>query len=296
MNEISSNKNSKIFLEIEVTKKCNFSCPYCSAFTHIHGDTLSAEVKFNKYKEIVESLKDRDIDYRIMGGEPLLFPYLQDLISFIEQFKRHCTLLSNFSKRNIPLGNYDANISLHLDYYNRLPIIKENILRFLKNSSGNLIINVILPDFDDFIQSEKHKVINSFLKDIKNERIYIHPQLLFKYSDSFENFKKYQDIFSKEFPGSEFFNTFELRLNKTKSNYRQCIEHFLLSREIFCKPNIFFLNENLILSPDCNYFHFKKDLKTQNPKQDDFKILKHFCTNIQCYYDSVVFQNAKIVR
>ena len=71
MNEISSNHNSKIHLEIEVTKKCNFSCPYCSAFTHIHGDTLSAEVKFNKYKEIIKSLKDRDIDYRIMDEQPL---------------------------------------------------------------------------------------------------------------------------------------------------------------------------------------------------------------------------------
>ena len=51
-----------------------------------------------------------------------------------------------------------------------------------------------MPDFDDFIQSKKYKEVNVFLKDIKNERVYIHPQLLFRCSDSLENFKKYQEL------------------------------------------------------------------------------------------------------
>ena len=297
MSELSSNHNSKIHLEIEVTKKCNFFCQYCSAFTHASNDILSPIVKFNKYKEIVEILKGADIEYRIIGGEPLLFPYLQDLISLFKQFGKHCVLLSNFSKKNIPFGEYDANISLHLEYYDKFPIIKENILTFLKKSSGNLIINIILPDFDDFIQSEKLKTIEYFLKDIVNNRnVFFHPQLLFKKSDSLENFKKYQNLFCEKFPGKEFFNTFGLKLKKQGSNYRSCIEYFLESKKIFCKPNLYFLNENLILSPDCNHFSFKKDLKTQFLCQDDLKILKCFCEDKQCYYDTAIFQQIKFLK
>jgi len=70
-----------------VTRKCNKGCDYC--YLNLTGEDLSLE----KIKEIVEASNPETVT--LTGGEPLMYPNIEELLSFLSQRGTHIHLLSN---------------------------------------------------------------------------------------------------------------------------------------------------------------------------------------------------------
>lgn len=70
------------YLRVSLTEKCNFRCIYCMP----EGTEISRCTDFLKeeeYKQIIEIARELGIKkIRFSGGEPLLSPYLENLIKF----------------------------------------------------------------------------------------------------------------------------------------------------------------------------------------------------------------------
>lgn len=79
------------YLRISLTDKCNLRCVYCKE----EEDTVEEEyvnniLSFEDYKFIIRNFKELGVNkIKFVGGEPLLYPYLKDLIYFA---KHECNI------------------------------------------------------------------------------------------------------------------------------------------------------------------------------------------------------------
>ncbi len=101
---------------VEVTDKCNLNCQGCYRY-NMDGDKTLDEVK----REIVECKKVTNCDVMVIaGGEPLLYPDITEVVSFISSLNLKPLILSNgvlFSKKlAIELKKAGlARIHFHID-------------------------------------------------------------------------------------------------------------------------------------------------------------------------------------
>ena len=71
------------YLRISLTNKCNLDCVYCSEDNKSVEESVNNILSFNDYKFIIKSFSELGIKkIKFIGGEPLLYPYLKDLIYF----------------------------------------------------------------------------------------------------------------------------------------------------------------------------------------------------------------------
>lgn len=72
------------YVRISLTNKCNLRCVYCMPSEEQHEmKYFDEELSFEDYKFIIKSLSELGITkVRFTGGEPLLYPYLKELIKF----------------------------------------------------------------------------------------------------------------------------------------------------------------------------------------------------------------------
>ena len=75
------------YLRISLTDKCNLRCVYCKEEDdNIEEEYINNILSFDDYKFIIKSFKELGINkIKFVGGEPLLYPYLKDLIYFAKQ-------------------------------------------------------------------------------------------------------------------------------------------------------------------------------------------------------------------
>jgi sulfatase maturation enzyme AslB (radical SAM superfamily) len=101
---------------IEVTDICDLQCPGC--YRHkLEGHQSLEKVK----KEIIETIKLTNCDYiTIAGGEPLEYPYILEVVSFISSLKIKPAIFTNGLLLNEVLANELkkaglAKIHFHID-------------------------------------------------------------------------------------------------------------------------------------------------------------------------------------
>lgn len=72
------------YVRISLTNKCNLRCVYCMPSEEQNEmKYFDEELSFEDYKFIIKSLSELGITkVRFTGGEPLLYPYLKELIKF----------------------------------------------------------------------------------------------------------------------------------------------------------------------------------------------------------------------
>lgn len=89
--------NEKV-LNLHFLDYCNFRCTHC--FVKREGRSLS----FDECKKIVDHpfIKKNFTRINLAGGEPLLSPFLQDLIDYIANQGYHCSLITNGSLLTVP--------------------------------------------------------------------------------------------------------------------------------------------------------------------------------------------------
>lgn len=83
-------------INFHITDKCNFSCKYC------FGKFNASELSLNEAKKVIDSVEQyfikndiKDGRINFAGGEPLLYPYLDELIDYCSQKKINVSIVTN---------------------------------------------------------------------------------------------------------------------------------------------------------------------------------------------------------
>ena len=86
-------------INFHITDKCNYHCKYC--FVNFKRRDLS----FEEAKHIVDEIKKyfsaygiRNGRINIAGGEPMLYPYIEDVIRYIHEQGIKCSIITNGSR------------------------------------------------------------------------------------------------------------------------------------------------------------------------------------------------------
>jgi organic radical activating enzyme len=81
-------------LQIFVTNKCNLNCNGCFARNVIKGKDKNISIK--EYKEVVLNFINKGgKQITLLGGEPLLHPYLKDLLNINREYELKTTIYTN---------------------------------------------------------------------------------------------------------------------------------------------------------------------------------------------------------
>lgn len=188
--------NNILKFELVVNNKCNFNCEYCCA--HMPQNQSSSELDIINIARIASYLNkylpNEPKYFKIIGGEPLLYPHLEDIYKTIKSC--NYTTISLDTNGSIPFStsfiktlqdciNNNIEIDVVLSYHKKilennppiysiflhnLVVLLENIkyppkIRFLYNKSNKDIIyklsNEIYNKFDKRIRIEKREIFDS---------------------------------------------------------------------------------------------------------------------------------------
>ena len=166
-------------LRIVLTTECNFQCKYCFAEGEI--DKNKRILKLADLKNILKIAKEFGItNIKLTGGEPLLYPELEDLLNYIRKLEfpyvDMTTNISCLNEKNIKILNrYKVNaltLSLnslkkekftYLTNFQDYNLINNNLKNTIKNFRGKIRINCII--FDYKYKQEDYDEIVEFCKN-----------------------------------------------------------------------------------------------------------------------------------
>lgn len=111
------------YLRISLTDKCNLRCVYCKEEDEtVEDEYVNKILSFDDYKFIIKNFKELGVNkIKFVGGEPLLYPYLKDLIYFA---KHECNIEDisittngqHFSEKALELKNSGLDrVNLSID-------------------------------------------------------------------------------------------------------------------------------------------------------------------------------------
>lgn len=111
------------YLRISLTDKCNLRCVYCKEEDEtVEDEYVNNILSFDDYKFIIKNFKELGVNkIKFIGGEPLLYPYLKDLIYFA---KHECNIEDisittngqHFSEKALELKNSGLDrVNLSID-------------------------------------------------------------------------------------------------------------------------------------------------------------------------------------
>ncbi|MCK5617294.1 radical SAM protein [Candidatus Pacearchaeota archaeon] len=89
-------KGQLLSMEIEFSSRCNFVCPYCYSQKHLMCDQEMTQDEIKDVLAQAHNLGARKII--ILGGEPLLYPYIFNMIDFIRGLNMGIEMFTNGSQ------------------------------------------------------------------------------------------------------------------------------------------------------------------------------------------------------
>jgi len=113
--------NKLLTLELELSHECNYSCKYCYSSA---GKKLDNELSFTEVCEIVDQAQNLGVQTIVIigGGEPLLYPHLKDLITYIFSKQISIILFTNGSCLDKEMADF-------LWTHDVFPVLKVNGIR-----------------------------------------------------------------------------------------------------------------------------------------------------------------------
>lgn len=165
-------------MRIVLTTKCNYKCKYCFAEGEI--DKKDRILDLENLKKVILISKEFGItNIKLTGGEPLLYPYLEDLLKYIREvgisYVDLTTNISLLNSKNINLLNkYDVNaltLSLNtldcnkfvfLSNFKGYKLVYKNLDSVMKKFNGKIRINCII--FDELFDEKDYDNIIDFCK------------------------------------------------------------------------------------------------------------------------------------
>lgn len=161
------------FVTFPLTKKCNFKCIYCG-----YGGELSASmIEQQDYsvlcKRIFTAHKLGIRKFRFTGGEPFLYPQLENLIKLFNELGAYLLINTNASlikdyshifktlQDNIHFAvSFDTNISSRFDAISNSKNIYKKVregIEIIKNAGGLLRLNMVVNKYN---QDELFNIID----------------------------------------------------------------------------------------------------------------------------------------
>ena len=105
------------FMSLYITRRCNLACHYCGVRSN-----KVPEMRIEEWKKALDIITPHTAFYNIIGGEPTLYPGIEDIIHYMEDIDAVYSLVTNStSKREVykKLVNKGlSSISLSMDYHN----------------------------------------------------------------------------------------------------------------------------------------------------------------------------------
>lgn len=169
-------------MRIVLTTKCNYKCKYCFAEGEKNKDERILDLE--KIKKIILIGKEFGINnIKLTGGEPLLYPYIEDLLNYIRKIGiMYVDLTTNISMLNDSniqmLNRYNVNaltLSLntlqpekfmYLSNYRNYKQVYKNLNNVIEKFDGKIRINCII--FDELYEEEDY---NNILELCKNNNL-----------------------------------------------------------------------------------------------------------------------------
>lgn len=133
--DLRNKKNHPIVLHIMPTEVCNLRCVFCSVGQRGENGKLYPDLKMNLIKEVVINFKKMGLKAVILsgGGEPAMYPHINELLEFLHKEKLEIGMISNgvaLAKKLKPRNlNYLTwlRISINsLDYFDDIEIPRLN--------------------------------------------------------------------------------------------------------------------------------------------------------------------------
>lgn len=166
-------KLPKFYVSINLTNRCNLNCKYCTAsvpFTTVKNDITLSTVKY-VVKMINMYLSSFNIYIILTGGEPLVYPYLNETVNLLYTIK-NISRIDICTNGTLPLKNVVENNSLvfySLSYHANV-IYQKQLVDYHKNfienlnliTSNNFMYNIKF--LDDFTSGNNIK--SNYLNDI----------------------------------------------------------------------------------------------------------------------------------
>jgi len=149
-------------LRIVLTTQCNYRCKYCFAEGEV--DKELRELDIEKLKKIIKVSKEFGItSIKLTGGEPLLYPKIEELLSYIREIGiPYIDLTTNISLLNdknvnmlnkynvnaltLSLNTLDKEKFVHLSGFNNADLMFSNLENVMKAFKGKLRVNCIVFD------------------------------------------------------------------------------------------------------------------------------------------------------
>lgn len=166
-------------MRIVLTTNCNYRCKYCFAEGEI--DKKERILDIEKLKKVLLISKEFGItNIKLTGGEPLLYPHLEELLKYIREIDfSYVDLTTNISllnEKNIKLLNkykvnaltlslntFDCKKFTFLSQFNNYKIVYSNLEKVLKKFEGSIRINCIV--FDKLYDENDYNKILEFCKN-----------------------------------------------------------------------------------------------------------------------------------
>ena len=163
-------------LRIVLTTECNFRCKYC--FAEGEANKEIRVLPLENIKKVLDRAPSFGITkIKLTGGEPLLYPHLEELLAYIREIDiPYVDLTTNIScltpKVIQMLNRYQVNaltLSLntlekdkfeYLSDFHHFDILQDNLFHTLKLFQGSIRINCII--FDELYRKEDYDSILTF--------------------------------------------------------------------------------------------------------------------------------------
>lgn len=92
----SCNSAIKLYqVHIKLTNECNLSCRYC--FAESGAVAYKSYLSLEQFKKVIDDVKELSdyVFYTLSGGEPLIYPYIFELMEYIKSKNNGIMLLTN---------------------------------------------------------------------------------------------------------------------------------------------------------------------------------------------------------
>ncbi|MDD5773492.1 MAG: radical SAM protein [bacterium] len=88
--------NNLLTMEIEFTRACNLNCVYCYMDNNLFCESRECDLTREEFQNVIMQAKDLGVKtIVVLGGEPMLYPYISDMIKFIRKQDLYIEIFSN---------------------------------------------------------------------------------------------------------------------------------------------------------------------------------------------------------
>ncbi len=171
-----TNKENWFLVSWTLSNKCNYRCSYCP--DHLHNGS-TGQPRWDTVERFIREFKvDKDICYRISGGEPTYWKHFIDMAKLVKESGHTFSFMTNGSQST----EYYKSISEYTDgmiisYHPEFADV-EHIIDIANNVSCPIALNLMMvkDNFDDLYNTATYIYNNT-------ERLAIWPKVILDKSD-----------------------------------------------------------------------------------------------------------------